>query len=429
MNGVQQFVISPQPAYRTNWAAFEPRLQLSWRMAQKFVVHAGGSVMVIPPNIWQDNFLTGSTPFVVYPQAIAASGAPLAYGFRITPSELPQVYTPQGVQIFASGGTKDVAPNTIMDVNRYEQAIAALTPNHTVSALSLSGIDPSFGNGTLYTWTLDFERQFAGLTADVGYVGSAAQNLPRVGYPNAYSGASPGFAPYTQFNSSGAVIGGFGVENVIFSDVHSSYHALQTSLTGQIPHGGPGVQASFTWGKSLDDGSTVIGGTGSTGAVSIAAPQNPFDLRPEKGPSNFDISRGFSLSLFQNLPFDRIGLLSPLSRKLTAGWQLLSISSLNSGLPFTVYSGIQQTGYGSIGSDRPDQIAASLLSTSRSNQQDYFGLDANNAADYFTIPIHVAGGTGTNQGGFGTLGRNTFRGPALYDTTLPWSRTRPYCAA
>ncbi len=29
--------------------------------------HAGGSIMVIPPNIWQDNFLTGSTPFAVYP--------------------------------------------------------------------------------------------------------------------------------------------------------------------------------------------------------------------------------------------------------------------------------------------------------------------------------------------------------------------------
>ncbi len=415
INGVQQFVVNPQPAYRTHWAALEPRLQLAWRMAHKLVVRAGGAVMVIPPNIWQDNFLTGSTPFVVYPEAIAAPGAPLAYGFRITPSELPQVYTPQGENIFASGGTKDVAPNTIMDVNRYEQAIAALTPNHTVSALSLSGIDPSFGNGTLYTWTLDFERQFGGLTADAGYVGTAAQNLPRIGYPNAYSGASPGFAPYTQFNSSGAVIGGFGVENVIYGDVHSSYHALQTSLTGQVPHGGPGVQASFTWGKSLDDVSVVFGGTGSTGAVSIAAPQNPFDLRREKGPSNFDISRGFSLSLFQNLPFERIGLLAPLSRKITSGWQLLSIASLNSGLPFTIYSGIQQTGYGAIGSDRPDQIATPVLSTSRSNRQDYFGRGANNAADYFSIPIHVAGGTGPNQGAFGTLGRNTFRGPALYD--------------
>ena len=35
--------------------------------------------------------------------------------------------------------------------------------------------------------------------------------------------------------------------------------------------------------------------------------------------------------------------------------------------------------------------------------------------DFFSIPVHVAGGTGPNQGRFGTLGRNTFRGPAFYN--------------
>ena len=34
---------------------------------------------------------------------------------------------------------------------------------------------------------------------------------------------------------------------------------------------------------------------------------------------------------------------------------------------------------------------------------------------YFSIPIDVPGGTGPNQGRFGTLGRNTFRGPGYYD--------------
>ena len=31
-------------------------------------------------------------------------------------------------------------------------------------------------------------------------------------------------------------------------------------------HGGPGIQASYTWSKSIDDTSEVIGGTGATGA-------------------------------------------------------------------------------------------------------------------------------------------------------------------
>lgn len=415
VNGVQQYVVNPQPGYKTNWNGFGPRVQMSWEATNNLTAHAGGGITVIPPNIWQDNFLTGSTPFVVYPRAIAAPGAPIDYGFQLTPSQLPRVYTPEGVDIFASGNPKDVPPNTVMDVDRYEQAIAALTPSHVVSALTLSAIDPSFGNATLFTWTAGLERKFGPLTADADYVGTAAEKLPRLGYPNAYPGAGPGFAPYTQFDSAGNVTGGFGVENVIFGDSHSTYHALQTSLSGTVAHGGPGIQASFTWSKSLDDASEVVGGTGSTGAVTSGASQNPFDTRSEKGPSTFDVALGFGLSVIQDLQLEKIGFLSPLSKKITYGWELLSISSISSGLPFTVYSGVQQTGYGSSGVDRPEQIAKPHLSTARANREDYFGEGINNAADFFLIPIHVPGGTGPNQGRFGSLGRNTFRGPAFYD--------------
>ena len=414
-NGTQEYVVNPQPGYKTNWNGFGPRVQTSWQATNNLSFNAGGGITVIQPNIWQDNFLTGSTPFVVYPRLVAASGAPISYGFQITPSELPRVYTPQGVDIFASGNPKDVPANTVMDVNRYEQDIAALTPSHVVSALSLSAIDRSFGNGTLYTWTTGVERKIGNLTADASYVGTAAEKLPRYGFPNAYPGAGPGFAPYTQFDSSGNVTGGFGVENVIFDDAHSTYHALQTSLSGTVVHGGPGIQASFTWSKSIDDTSEVIGGTGSTGAVTSGFSQNPFDTHPEKGPSTFDVTRGFGLSAIQDLQLEKVGFLSSVSRKVTGGWQLLSISSISSGSPFTVYSGIQQTGYGAAGVDRPDQIAKPDLSTARQNREDYFGEGANNAADFFFIPIHVAGGTGPNQGRFGTLGRNSFRGPAYYN--------------
>ncbi len=238
--------------------------------------------MVIPPNIWQDNFLTGSTPFVIYPRRISSATSPLAYGFQITPSQLPRAYTPHGVDIFASGKTETVAPNTVMDVDRYEKDMAALTASPVISALNLSGIDRNFGNGTLFTWTAGLERKFGNLTADAGYVGTAAEKLPRYGFPNAYPGASPGFAPHTDFDSSGDVTGGFGVENVIFANAHSTYHALQTSLSGTVGHGGPGIQASYTWGKSIDDSSMVLGGTGSTGAVASGFSQNPYRLPSRK---------------------------------------------------------------------------------------------------------------------------------------------------
>jgi hypothetical protein len=426
INGTQQFVINPQPGYQTNWHAFEPRVQASMQVTDKLRAHAGGAVMVIPPNIWQDNFLTGSTPFAVYPRLLSAANAPIPYGFQITPAQVPKAYTLAGVDILASGHTNTIAPNTVMDVDRYEKDMAALTASHVVSALNLSGIDLSFNNATMFTWTAGLERKFGNLTADANYVGTAGVKLPRYSFPNAYPGASPGFAPHTEFDSAGNVIGGFGVENVIVSDAHSTYHALQTSLSGTVGHGGPGIQASYTWGKSIDDTSMVIGGTGSTGAVASGFSQNPYDTRPEKGPSSFDVTHGFGLSVAQDLHLESVDFLRPVGRKVTDGWELLSISSISSGSPFTVFSGIQQTGYGSNGVDRPDQIARPHLSAARKVRQDYFGQGASNAAAFFSIPIHIPGGTGPNQGRFGTLGRNTFRGPAFYNFDFALIKDTPF---
>lgn len=431
-NGTQDFVVNPQPGYQTNWHAFAPRVQVAWQVTSKLQAHAGGAVTTIPPNIWQDNFLTGSTPFAIYPRLLAASTAPIAYGFTITPAELPRAYTPEGQDIFASGKTTTVAPNTVMDVDRYEQDMAtALQQIHpgsprVISALNLSAIDRSFNNATLFTWTAGLERKFGNLTADASYVGTASERLPRYSFPNAYPGAEPGFAPHTQFDSAGNVTGGFGVENVIVADAHSTYHALQTSLSGTVGHGGPGIQASYTWSKSLDDTSMVIGGTGSTGAVTSGFSQNPYDTRPEKAPSTFDVTHGFGLSVAQDLHLESADFLRAISRKATYGWELLSISSISSGSPFTVYSGIQQTGYGSNGVDRPDQIAKPHLSTARKDRQDYFGQGANNAASFFSIPIDIPGGTGPNQGRFGTLGRNSFRGPAFYNFDFALIKDTPF---
>jgi hypothetical protein len=59
----QEFVINPQPGYKTDWNGWGPRIQSAWQVTSKLSVHAGGGITIIPPNIWQDNFLTGSTPF------------------------------------------------------------------------------------------------------------------------------------------------------------------------------------------------------------------------------------------------------------------------------------------------------------------------------------------------------------------------------
>ncbi|MGA2534962.1 MAG: TonB-dependent receptor [Terracidiphilus sp.] len=113
VGGVQEFVINPQPGYQTDWNGWGPRVQAAWQVTKNFSAHAGGGITVIEPNIWQDNFLTGSTPFAVYPRLVSESDAPIEYGFQITPSELPNTYTPAGVNVFASGQTKTVPANTV----------------------------------------------------------------------------------------------------------------------------------------------------------------------------------------------------------------------------------------------------------------------------------------------------------------------------
>lgn len=416
-NGPEQlYLVNPEPVYRWRGNNWGPRVKLNWQPASGLWVRVGGALTTIPPNIWQDNLLTGSAPYVDYPRITAAPGAPLLISTRITPTDLPPAYTPSGVSFLASDNSKAVPVNTVWDVNRFDQELAAITPSHLISPLNANAISQDFRNAYLGTWSLSVERSLRGVSINAGYIGTAGIDLPAISFPNAYPGATAEFAPYTQFNSAGQITGGFGTDMLVTNRSHSTYHALQSSVQGALGNQGPRVQANFTWSKSLDDTSSVIGpGVGSTsGAAALAWPQDPFDTNADKGPSTFDVERVLTATAIQDLHADSAPLLTRLGPKLTRGWQLLSISTLSSGLPFTVYSGVQQTGAGSLGADRPDQIGTPDLSTSRDIREDYFGLGAANTS-YFSIPINVRGGTGPNSGTFGTLGRNTFRGPALYN--------------
>src|SRR4029077_7938461 len=110
--------------------------------------------------------------------------------------------------------------------------------------------------------------------------------------------------------------------------------------------------------------------------------------RAERGPSSFDVTHAFTLSAAQDLHFVHLGLQSDRTHLVTKGWELLGISTISRGSPFTVYSGIQQTGAGTIGADRPDQIEIPDLSSAGSStrpRDDYFGRGANNAS-FFAIP-------------------------------------------
>ena len=412
----QQLWVNPQPPYQMDWNGWSPRLGLDWNATSRTALHAAAAIMTLLPNLFQTDFITSASPFVIMPFLSATPGSPVPFENSVTQFQLPELFTTQGQPLFATGRTTDVPANTPWDFQRFEQDLAALTPGHQVRALNFQGDAGNFRNGYTATYIAGFDHDFGEIKMNASYVATIGVGLPGISFPNAYGGASPGFAPFADFNGAGQVVGGIGPELLITNRSHSTFHSLQTGVQKTSARFGIGFQASYTFSKSLDDASSVIGQINgpSNGTLQQTAPQNPFDTRAEKGPSTFDVPQVFTVSLAQDLRIDRWLPSNRWVHAVASGWQSYGVLTLTSGSPFTVYSGIQQTGAGSAGADRPDQLGQPQFSTSRAVREDYFGLGAHNAS-YFSIPIGVPGGTGPNQGVFGTLGRDTFRGPPFHN--------------
>ncbi|HET8827393.1 MAG TPA: hypothetical protein VFM77_19790, partial [Terriglobales bacterium] len=421
----QSFVVDPQPPYNQDWLGFGPRLALDYAISPHTVVHVGGAITTLLPNLWQDNFLTAGVPFV-YPAFVSATPTiSLPFSNAIVPLQVPTAYATNGQPVFPGGTSQSVRPNTVLDLNRLQADITAEVPGHQVQLVPVAGFGKNFRNGYIGSYTLGVDHDFGDVKFSAAYVATAGVHLPRIFLPNGYGGADPAFAPYTRFDSAGNPTGGYGAETIMTSGSHSSYHSLQTSLTKNSARLGLGLQASYTFSKALDDTSAVLVGAGSSATVLQTGPQDPWNPGAEKGPSTFDVAHVFTASVIQLLPLDHVSFLRPLGKTLTSGWQFLNVTTLMTGSPFSVYSGIQQTGAGSGGADRPDLVSMPHFSTSRSVRQDYFGRSVSNSS-FFFIPINLPGGTGPNQGRFGTLGRDTFRGPGFHNFDVALIKDTPF---
>lgn len=406
----EEWVVNPRPPYRMNWNNWGPRVSVSWEVKDNTVVRAGAGITTLISYSFPNTNLFNLFPSSVTTSESAQLGAPIPFSDSVTPFVAPVLYTPQGAPVYPKT-TRAVAPNTPLDINRFERDLAALLPGDQVQPLQLGGQSQDYHDGYLATYTLDVQQKWDGFEASASYIGLAGVGLQGNESPNNYQGASAGFAPFSQFNSSGQFTGGFGPENLFADSVHSSYNAGEFVIQKLPARWRLGFSASYTYSRSIDNSTGGGGFGGGSNPVTQAAAQDPQNLKLEKGPSSFNVSQNLSFTVSLGLPFDRIISHGALA-KLASGWQIMGIGQLSSGLPFTVFSGVQQTGYGNGGGDRPDQIGRPVLSTSRANPTDYFGMgDAN--ASFFYIPIGVPNGTGPFQGRFGTLGRNTFIGPPL----------------
>jgi hypothetical protein len=100
-------------------------------------------------------------------------------------------------------------------------------------------------------------------------------------------------------------------------------------------------QASYTFGKSIDDWSAgLLGNDDFDGAVGSAA--NWWCVRCERGLSNFDVRHSFVFNSVYQLPFGQN--LTGVTGLIAKDWQMGLIVNAASGHPFTPYIGWDRAG-------------------------------------------------------------------------------------
>jgi len=257
---------------------------VDYSLTKRTTLHAGGAITTILPNLWLENYVTGAFPFVFQPLVTAQPGFPVNFQNSVVPMTLPPVYTTQGTLLFPSGSSSNVPANTPMDVQRFQNDLAALTPGNEVQLFAAISVDPHLRNGYIGTDTLGIDQGIGSVKFSASYVGTVGVHLASVLSPNGYGGAEPGFCTIHAIRFDWPCHGGFGPESVMSTGAHSSYHALQTSVSQNTPHKGLSFQASYTYSKSIDDTSAVPGGiSGSPGVILQTPPQDPFNPKADKG--------------------------------------------------------------------------------------------------------------------------------------------------
>jgi hypothetical protein len=126
---------------------------------------------------------------------------------------------------------------------------------------------------------------------------------------------------------------------------HSTYNGLIASLTRQINRNLQG-QVSYTWSRSIDDGSASSGL--EQGSFEIT---DVYNQSYDRGPSTFNVGQALRVNGVYTFPFT--------GNRLVSGWQLAEILSVASGFPVNVLTGLtpQRSNTGGLTGDRPDSVA------------------------------------------------------------------------
>ena len=274
-----------------------------------------------------------------------------------------------------------------------------------VQNLRTAWVDPNPPRAYRQMWNVDVQHQLGGWMVDLGYVGSKGTNLPLVerNMNTVIPTLVDGRWVYPPRSQSQVLNPNFAsINTTVTWNASSTYHGLQTTVKRNLSSGLM-VQASHTYGKSIDTGSSISStsaGAGYDNAFAVATP-----LIPEigRGPSNYDVRHNFVGSVVWQVPSP--SGLNGLTRVVLADWQISGVFRAQSGFPFTLALNGDRAGSKAdttgTGLGQPPDVIESPECETLTNPGDvnrYVKLEC------FTFPA---------DGTLGNLGRNVLTAPGL----------------
>jgi hypothetical protein len=271
----------------------------------------------------------------------------------------------------------------------YQNFITSTGSYITLKQPNVYGIVPNLHTPYLLQYILNVQHDLNANTGiEIGYAGGSGRHLDGLQNMNPAIPGTVGNA------SSRAPFTDLGIIQVLQSSNYSNYNAFSVKFTRRLASG-LAYLGSYTWSKSLDNGSAI------RGTSTDILPQNSRCLACDYGYSSFNVPNRFVISALYELPFGqgrRFVNTGGILNQVVGGWQVGSIITVQSGFPVNSAAGIDAAGTGGYGEIRLNAtgVSPNLPSNQRSVHNWW-----NQAA--FALP---PGGT------FGTMARNRLLGPS-----------------
>jgi hypothetical protein len=190
----------------------------------------------------------------------------------------------------------------------------------TTAGNSLFTIDHNYTNAYVQSWNLNVQHELLpDLALMVGYFGSKGTHLRlsrNINQP------INGVRPFPRLSLSSPLLPGATLGNIteVEGTGNSSYNALWATVTRRFSRGLQ-LNASYTWSKSIDYNSL-------SSPPTVVTVQNSYDVRADRGLSDFDARHRLVVSAIYELPFK--------GNRIKEGWQLATIVQAQSGNPVNI---------------------------------------------------------------------------------------------